>query len=79
MTDRTERWMETGSRGAMVASRTETAASMATVTLMERYRAYLSHGSACQDCAATGTHCATAVILRDAWRAAQNAGRPGAP
>jgi ferredoxin len=73
---RMERWLQTGSGGAMVAARTETASTMATATLMETYRAYLSHGSACQACKATETHCATAAILHDAWRAAQNTGRP---
>jgi hypothetical protein len=72
--------MQTGSGGAMVAARVEAASTMATATLLERYREYIAHGPQCADCM-TGQHCETAVILHEAWRAARRTSRPqqGAP
>jgi hypothetical protein len=73
MTDETKRWMQTGSGGAVVAARVESAASQATAKVLETHRKYLVHAQKCQPCAAVDKRCAAGELLWLDHREAQGA------
>jgi hypothetical protein len=73
-----ERWLQTGSGGATVAARAETAASLTTARLLDAHRAPLRHGQGCPDCTATDEHCETGEALWVAYQQALN-GQPQPP
>ncbi|TKA01985.1 hypothetical protein [Actinacidiphila oryziradicis] len=79
MTDRMERWMQTGSGGAMVATGPESAESRARAKLMERYTLYTAHDSACRQCATADARCDIGATLYESWRQARDSGHARRP
>jgi hypothetical protein len=68
MTDDIERWLQTGSGGAIVAAREESAESRATARNLEAYTFYTAHDATCIQCATQPTRCETGTELHQAWR-----------
>lgn len=75
MTDRMERWIQTGSGGAMVATGPESAESQARAKLMRRYTFYTAHDSTCRQCATEQTRCEAGAMLYESWQQARGPNR----